>query len=133
VSLSPFYTRNKTVTSSLAGSSQQVQHRTKPSIKPACGWEHIKIRNDYRKASNDGVMNNQFSYPRLYGVGVKKDSSTLNTDASVPSEEMVPVYNTTRRHMLEDPDLPEEISLEIKFISVSTDQIRGSFQKFCKL
>jgi len=65
-------------------------------VKPACGWEHIKIRNDYRQANNDGVMNNQFSYSRLCAVGIKKDSSTLKTDASVLSETLVPVYNTTR-------------------------------------
>ena len=96
MSLSPFYTRNETVTSSLPSSSQQVQHRIKPSFKPACEWEDIKIRNDYRRASNEGVINNQVSYPRLYGVGIKKDNSTLKIDASVPSETLVPVYETTR-------------------------------------
>lgn len=96
MSLSPFYTRNETVTSSLPGSSQQVWHRTNPSNKPACGWEDIKIRNDYRRTSNEGVINNQFSYPRLYGVGITKDNCTLKIDASIPSETLVPVYKTTR-------------------------------------
>ena len=68
-------------------------------------------------------MNKQFSYPRLYGVGIMKDSSTLKIDASFPPETLVPVYNTTRWHMLEAPNLQEENSMEIKFVSVPTDKI----------
>jgi len=71
-------------------------------------------------------MNNQLSYPRLYGVGKKKASFTLKTDASVPPETQLPVYNTTRRHMVEEPNLQEETSLEIRFISVSTDTHKNS-------
>ena len=41
-------------------------------------------------------MNKQFSYPRLYGVGIMRDSSTLKIDALFPPETLVPVYNTTR-------------------------------------
>ena len=95
----------------------------KPSIKPACGWEDIKIRNDYRRVSNEGVIKNQFSYPRLYGVGIRKDNSTLTIDASVLSETLVPVYKTTPWYIPEAPSFQEENSLEIKFISVSIDKI----------
>jgi hypothetical protein len=84
---------------------------------------NIKIRNDYRQTSNEGVVNNQFSYPRLYVVGIKKASSTLKRHASVPLETQLPVYNTTRWHMIKEPNLQEETSLEIKFISVPADQI----------